>query len=180
MAPPPGSAASAPEVAADQAASGGGGGGGAITPQMFEPGSVLNWSDNDVAQITEATVGRRMGRDEFFNWIDAFTREHGQRPWETGPFDATNNLIDHLIALGDSEQQAGRGQQVNWENLYYNRYAAPTYVQGYGQNTDTDQRQRLMPGQMPNPTHPWWLMQAGLGAPYDEWYMNIRRPYYGG
>jgi hypothetical protein len=147
---------------------------------MFEPGSVLNWSDNDVAQITEATVGRRMGRDEFFNWIDAFTREHGQTPWQTGPFDSTNNLIDHLLALGDSERQAGQGQDVNWEGLYYNRYAAPTYTPGYRENTEVDDWQRLMPGQMPTPNQPWWLMQAGLGAPYQQWYSGIRRPYYPG
>lgn len=173
------SAPKTPAQAADQTTGGGGGEAGTpFSPQMFEPGSVLNWSDREVADITEATVGRALSKQEFMNWIDAFTREHGQTPWQTGPFDAANNLLDHLIAMGDSERQAGQGKTVNWEGLYYNRYAAPTYTPGYKANTDKDQWQRLVPGQMPTPYQPWWLMQGAMGNP--DWYMNIRRPYYGG
>jgi hypothetical protein len=140
---------------------------------------VANWSDQDVAQITEATVGRAMSRDEFFRWVDEFTREHGQTPWQTGPFDAANNLIDHLIALGDSQRQAGRGQTVDWGGLYYNRYAAPTFTPGAPPNPRGDEPwQRLAPGQMANPLHPWWLMQGAMGNP--GWYAGIRRPWFGG
>lgn len=148
-------------------------------PEAFEPGAVMNWTDRDIAQITEATVGRPMSRDEFFGWVDAFTREHGQSPWQTGPFDAANNLIDHLIALGDSQRQAGRGQTVDWAGLYYNRYAAPTFAPGAPPNPRGDEPwQRLVPGQMANPLHPWWLMQGAMGNP--NWYMGIRRPWFGG
>ncbi len=170
--------------AADRAASGGGAGGGTTGPvnygpEAFEPGAVANWSDQDVAQITEATVGRAMSRDEFFRWVDEFTREHGQTPWQTGPFDAANNLIDHLIALGDSQRQAGRGQTVDWGGLYYNRYAAPTFTPGAPPNPRGDEPwQRLAPGQMANPLHPWWLMQGAMGNP--GWYAGIRRPWFGG
>ena len=118
-------------------------------------------------------------RTPYVDTVDEFTREHGQTPWQTGPFDAANNLIDHLIALGDSQRQAGRGQTVDWGGLYYNRYAAPTFTPGAPPNPRGDEPwQRLAPGQMANPLHPWWLMQGAMGNP--GWYAGIRRPWFGG
>lgn len=104
----------------------------------------MNWTDQDVAQITAATVGRAMSRDEFFGWVDAFTREHGRTPWQVGPFDAANNLIDHLIALGDSQRIAAGGAPVDWSALYYDRHD-------------------IAPGQAPDPMAPWQMKQARMG-----------------
>lgn len=144
--------------------------------------AVMSWSDQDISDITNATVGRTMSKQEFFDWVDAFTREHGQTPWQTGPFDAANNLIDHLIAKGDSERyvgQTGRSPQKNaWAGMYYGRYAAPTYTPAYRENSRFDEWQALMPGQMAAPYHPYLNYLRGAGVPSSTWYPYMRRPYY--
>ena len=113
-----------------------------------------------------------------------------------GPLDQANNLIDHLLALGESRRTAAMGtygsttdQTGNvmqdrgvtpefWNNAWYNRYSAPTYPQGMtGQPWDFDQYQNLNPGVVPNQAHPTALMLQNMGAPYSQTYPMMRRPY---
>jgi hypothetical protein len=95
-----------------------------------------------------------------------FAQEHGDAmPWETGPFDDTNNMLDHLLALGESEGAAASGGRYSaaeyhgnryqdpgiapggWEDMYYNRYGGPTY----GPNGQAvNDWEPLYPGQRPN------------------------------
>jgi hypothetical protein len=151
-----------------------------------------------MADITLNTVGHSMGAAEFDNWVDAFKGEHGgQSPWQVGPFDQENNLIDNLLALGESQRVVATGDYGSaqkdtgnvmqdkavtpdfWANAYYNRYSAPTYPVGMGgQPWSFDQYQYLPPGFVPTTTSPRALYLQNSGAPTSEWYPLIRRPYY--
>lgn len=148
----------------------------------------LGWSDEDTREVTRDIVGREMSSQELNAWVDAFYREHGAYPWQIGPFDATNNFLDHLLALGDSERElamggasyytkAGREGNIYaqpaitpdfWGQSYYNRYAGPTYVMGPGGPIATGTRP-IMPGELPPPTAPTELAYYGSLSP---------RPYY--
>jgi len=170
---------------------------GTHAPTEAQPSAFSTWSADELAQITQATVGQTMSPGEFDAWVSAFMVEHGnQPPWMVGPFDQANNLIDHLLALGESRRTAAMGtygsttdQTGNvmqdrgvtpdfWANAYSNRYSAPTYPQGMtGQPWDFDQYQNLNPGVVPNQAHPTALMLQNMGAPYSQTYPMMRRPY---
>ena len=135
------------------------------------------------------TVGREMSLNELEQWVGAFAQEHnGEMPWQSGPFDADNNFIDHLMALGESQRQVAMGPESDytklkregnpmadaaitpdfWSDAYYTRYRGPTYIQTpYGPIDTGDQY--LKPGQMP-PTN----------APSEKAFYDAisPRPYY--
>ncbi len=147
---------------------------------------LLSWTEDETREITQSTVGRAMSKAELEAWLNAFYQEHGAYPWQTGPFDAHNNLVDHLIALGESEREvaigsdytkAGREGNVYaqpaitpdfWGDAYYSRYSGPTYGMGPGGPINTGS-QRLMPGQLPPSNAPTELAYYGELSP---------RPYY--
>jgi hypothetical protein len=157
-----------------------------------------DWTADELADVTRNTVGRAMAPAEFDAWVSRFMAEHGGRaPWQEGPFDADNNLLDHLLALGESERAAASGgygsaayatgnryqdQAVTpdfWTNAYYSRYRAPTYPAGMeGQPWAFDEYQYLPPGFVPAPQSPTALAARNAGADYEEWYPLLRRPYY--
>lgn len=158
------------------------------TPGGERRGPTTGWTDAESRAISLATVGRELGIDEIESWVSAFKREHGSYPWQTGPFDAHNNFLDHLMALGESEREvamgmaspftkAGREGNIYaqpaitpdfWSNAYYSRYAGPTYIESpYGPINMG--RQPLLPGQMPGTSWPAELAYYGSLPP---------RPYY--
>jgi len=163
-----------------------------------QPSGYTPWSADEIAEITQATVGQAMSAPEFDAWVDAFKTEHGGRtPWQDGPFDAANNLIDHLLALGESRRTAASGSYGSatdatgnpmqdrgvtpqfWNDAYLDRYRAPTYAPGMSDMPwSTDQYQYTPPGYVPNTAAPTGLMLDAMGAPMSDWYPLIRRPYY--
>jgi len=153
------------------------------------PGDYTGWTDEQWRTVTAATVGRPMGKAEGEAWIARFYQEHGAFPWQTGPFDAVNNMIDHLIALGESLVEAEGGYYSNqryygnryadqgvvpefWEQAYYRRYPGPMYTPS---GAYAGYQSYLVPGQMPPPYAPWAYL-AGVyqqGQPYE-----VARPLY--
>jgi hypothetical protein len=130
-----------------------------------------------------------MSIDEVERWVVAFAQEHnGAMPWDDGPFDAHNNLLDHLMAKGESEREVAmggasdytkQGREGNpmadaaitpdfWGDAYYSRYRGPTYTYGPGGPISMGD-QYLMPGQMPPQSGPEQLVYYGGLSP---------RPYY--
>lgn len=159
-------------------------------------GPATGYTDAEAREITRTLVGREMGLNDLESWVAAFTREHGATPWQTGPFDQTNNFVDHLLALGESEREVamGGGSQFTkagregnpmaqpaitpdfWANAYYNRYTGPTYTVGPSGPIWMGS-QSLLPGEMPPTNAPSELGYYGsmLPRPYYE-YMPAMNP----
>lgn len=155
----------------------------------------FGWTDDEWQRLTAVTTGNPMGRGDMTAWIVRFYQEHGDYPWNVGPFDQRNNLIDHLTALGQSGEVAQGGGPGSaawstgnryqkpgvtpefWSDNYYRNYGGPTYLpsgaQGPYQHT-------LAPGQMPNQNQPLMNMLLRTGAiGEDVWARlgNAGRPY---
>jgi hypothetical protein len=195
------------EVAASTDTSTGGGGGGQSSGGGYSPDSeyympapgagsdfTREWDEEDARAITRATVGREMSKGELNAWIGAFYDEHKQYPWDDGPFDGYNNLIDHLMALGESQRAAAQGSYGSttdatgnsmqdrgvtpgfWEDAYYNRYRFPSYAQGWEGSPQFDRDRNLQVGEYPGRFDPYWIAQRRMGN-YDEAEANLRRPW---
>ncbi len=126
---------SAKQVAADGAVTGAGGAQPGAVADTGEK-NLAGWTEEQTRAITQATVGRAMSNAEFNSWSVAFSREHGgQMPWSagSGPFDGNNNLLDHLIALGESqvtaEEQGHNLSEGQWLNAFDARYPGPFIMQ---------------------------------------------------
>jgi hypothetical protein len=194
-------------VAASTDTSTGGGGGGQSSGGGYSPDSeyympapgagsdfTREWDEEDARAITRATVGREMSKGELNAWIGAFYDEHKQYPWDDGPFDGYNNLIDHLMALGESQRAAAQGSYGSttdatgnsmqdrgvtpgfWEDAYYNRYRFPSYAQGWEGSPQFDRDRNLQVGEYPGRFDPYWIAQRRMGN-YDEAEANLRRPW---
>jgi len=169
-----------------------------VTQSSAVRGPTTGYTDAEAREITRTLVGREMGLNELEGWVAAFRREHGATPWQTGPFDETNNFVDHLLALGESERQVAMGggsyftkagREGNpmaqpaitpdfWANAYYNRYTGPTYITGPSGPIWMGS-QSLLPGEMPPTNAPSELGYYGAmePRPYYE-YMPAMHPEY--
>jgi hypothetical protein len=123
-----------------------------------------------------------MSKAEGEAWIARFYQEHQAFPWQVGPFDPMNNLIDHLIALGQSEYAAQSGQWTKvqtegnvyadrtpvpefWNVAYYTRYQGPTTMPS---GSPGPWQYSLGQGQLPPPAAPlFYALGLGeTGQPY--------------
>ncbi|MGQ9555648.1 MAG: exonuclease domain-containing protein [Anaerolineae bacterium] len=87
-----------------------------LKPELEEArGLFTGWTDAEWRAITLAAMGREMGLEEGEAWVAAFYREHGAYPWQVGPYDAANNMLDHLRVKGESERAAAGGHVTRAE-----------------------------------------------------------------
>lgn len=87
-----------------------------LKPELEEPrGRFTGWTDAEWRAVTLAAMGREMGLQEGEAWVAAFYHEHGAYPWQVGPSDAANNMLDHLRAKGESERTAAGGNATGAE-----------------------------------------------------------------
>jgi len=160
----------------------------------------LGWTDEDWRTITRELVGREMGAAEGTAWLRRFAAEHnGQMPWQVGPGDSVNNLIDHLLALGESLSVAEAGGPGSvqfeygnryadagvvpsfWERAHAARYAAPMLTPSGAlmRRPGGDVYWRgLIPGEMRPTWAPYFVAAQRMGEiPPEEYFWRMARPY---